>query len=51
MIIALFGYILCNGIGMQAVVWLIGPEVLPLAIRGPATSLAAVTLWEGAGLP
>ncbi|MEI5033261.1 sugar porter family MFS transporter [Streptomyces sp. S1A(2023)] len=44
-IIALFGYILCNGIGMQAVVWLIGPEVLPLAIRGPATSLATVTLW------
>lgn len=44
-IIALFGYILCNGIGMQAVVWLIGPEILPLAVRGPATSLATVTLW------
>lgn len=44
-ITALFGYILCNGIGMQAVVWLIGPEILPLAIRGPATSLATVTLW------
>ncbi|WP_322983347.1 sugar porter family MFS transporter [Streptomyces sp. S584] len=44
-IIALFGHILCNGIGMQAVVWLIGPEILPLAVRGPATSLATVTLW------
>ncbi|MEV0846204.1 sugar porter family MFS transporter [Streptomyces sp. NPDC049954] len=44
-IIALFAYILCNGIGIQAVVWLIGPEVLPLSVRGPATSLATLTLW------
>lgn len=44
-IVALFGYILFNGIGMQAVVWLIGPEILPLSVRGPATSLATVTLW------
>ncbi|MFD6415273.1 sugar porter family MFS transporter [Streptomyces sp. NPDC060194] len=44
-IVALFAYILCNGIGMQAVVWLIGPEILPLGVRGPATGLATVTLW------
>jgi sugar porter (SP) family MFS transporter len=44
-IVALFGYILFNGIGIQAVVWLIGPEILPLSVRGPATSLATVTVW------
>ncbi|MFH8533495.1 MFS transporter [Streptomyces tendae] len=44
-IVALFAYILFNGIGIQAVVWLIGPEILPLSLRGPATSLAAVTPW------
>lgn len=44
-IVALFAYILFNGIGIQAVVWLIGPEILPLSVRGPATSLATVTLW------
>ncbi|MDG9722895.1 sugar porter family MFS transporter [Streptomyces sp. NPDC057363] len=44
-IIALFAYILFNGIGIQAVVWLIGPEIVPLSVRGPATSLATVTLW------
>ncbi|MGC9477613.1 sugar porter family MFS transporter [Streptomyces sp. WG4] len=44
-ITALFAYILFNGIGIQAVVWLIGPEILPLSVRGPATSLATVTLW------
>lgn len=44
-ILALFAYILFNGVGIQAVVWLIGPEILPLSVRGPATSLATVTLW------
>ncbi|MEV8596329.1 sugar porter family MFS transporter [Streptomyces sp. NPDC052012] len=44
-IVALFAYILFNGIGIQAVVWLLGPEILPLSVRGPATSLATVTLW------
>ncbi|MEV8565160.1 sugar porter family MFS transporter [Streptomyces sp. NPDC051322] len=44
-ITALFAYILCNGIGMQSVVWLIGPEILPLSVRGPATSLATLTVW------
>lgn len=45
MIGALFAYILFNGIGMQSVVWLIAPEILPLAVRGPATSLATLTVW------
>ncbi|MGX1311766.1 sugar porter (SP) family MFS transporter [Streptomyces calvus] len=44
-IVSLFAYILFNGIGIQAVVWLIGPEILPLRVRGPATSLATVTVW------
>ncbi|MGW5733396.1 MULTISPECIES: sugar porter family MFS transporter [Streptomyces] len=44
-IVALFAYIFFNGVGMQAVVWLIGPEILPLSVRGPATSLATVTVW------
>ncbi|MET7315291.1 MULTISPECIES: sugar porter family MFS transporter [Streptomyces] len=44
-IIALFVYILCNGIGMQSVVWLIAPEILPLGVRGPATSLATLCVW------
>ncbi|MFJ5521298.1 sugar porter family MFS transporter [Streptomyces griseoluteus] len=44
-IISLFAYILFNGIGMQSVVWLIGPEILPLSVRGPATSLATLTVW------
>ncbi|MFC8102273.1 MFS transporter [Streptomyces sp. NPDC057363] len=44
-IVALFAYILFAGIGIQAVVWLIGPEIVPLSVRGPATSLATVTLW------
>ncbi|SEB55804.1 sugar porter family MFS transporter [Streptomyces melanosporofaciens] len=44
-IIALFAYILFNGIGMQSVVWLIAPEILPLRVRGPATSLATLTVW------
>ncbi|HEV7933778.1 MAG TPA: sugar porter family MFS transporter [Actinomadura sp.] len=44
-VLALFAYILANGIGMQAVVWLIGPEILPLSVRGPATSLGTTTLW------
>ncbi|MCH6159421.1 sugar porter family MFS transporter [Streptomyces marispadix] len=44
-IIALFAYIFLNGAGMQAVVWLIGPEVLPLAVRGPAMSVATTAVW------
>ncbi|GHF75596.1 hypothetical protein GCM10018787_25420 [Streptomyces thermodiastaticus] len=44
-ITALFVYILCNGIGMQSVVWLIAPEILPLGVRGPATSLATLSVW------
>jgi sugar porter (SP) family MFS transporter len=44
-VLGLFAYILFNGIGMQSVVWLIGPEILPLAVRGPATSLATVSVW------
>ncbi|WP_282107443.1 MFS transporter [Streptomyces sp. b94] len=31
---------------MQSVVWLIAPEILPLSVRGPATSLATLTVWE-----
>ncbi|WP_157975624.1 sugar porter family MFS transporter [Brachybacterium sp. YJGR34] len=42
---SLFAYILFNGIGMQAVVWLIGPEILPLSIRGPGVSLSTLSLW------
>ncbi|GAA0449751.1 sugar porter family MFS transporter [Streptomyces olivaceiscleroticus] len=42
---ALFAYIFLNGASMQAVVWLIAPEVLPLAVRGPATSAATATVW------
>ncbi|MBQ1095381.1 MFS transporter [Streptomyces sp. b94] len=37
---------LLTGIGMQSVVWLIAPEILPLSVRGPATSLATLTVWE-----
>ncbi|MFJ7773277.1 MFS transporter [Streptomyces sp. NPDC097107] len=44
-IAALFAHILFNGIGMQSVVWLIAPEILPLSVRGPATSLATLTVW------
>lgn len=44
-ILGLFAYILCNGIGMQSVVWLLGPEVLPLRVRGPAMSLATLSVW------
>jgi sugar porter (SP) family MFS transporter len=44
-ILGLFAYILCNGIGMQSVVWLIGPEIVPLAVRGPATSLGTISVW------
>lgn len=44
-VLALFGYIFLNGAGMQTAVWLIGPEVLPLAVRGPATSLATTAVW------
>lgn len=44
-IVSLFAYILFNGIGMQSVVWLIAPEILPLSVRGPATSLATLTVW------
>lgn len=44
-VLALFAYIFLNGASMQAVVWLIGPEVLPLAVRGPAMSLATTAVW------
>jgi sugar porter (SP) family MFS transporter len=44
-ILGLFAYILFNGIGMQSVVWLIGPEIVPLAVRGPATSLGTISVW------
>lgn len=44
-ILGLFAYILFNGIGMQSAVWLIGPEIVPLAVRGPATSLGTVSVW------
>ncbi|WP_051831221.1 sugar porter family MFS transporter [Streptomyces violens] len=44
-VLALFAYIFLNGAGMQTVVWLLAPEVLPLAVRGPATSLATTTVW------
>jgi hypothetical protein len=33
-VLSLFAYIFLNGASMQAVVWLIGPEILPLAVRG-----------------
>lgn len=44
-VLALFAYIFLNGAGMQSVVWLLAPEVLPLSVRGPATSLATTTVW------
>ncbi|WP_181138498.1 sugar porter family MFS transporter [Streptomyces sp. Ru73] len=44
-VLALFAYIFLNGAGMQTVVWLLAPEVLPLSVRGPATSLATTTVW------
>ncbi|MGW0605379.1 sugar porter family MFS transporter [Streptomyces sp. NPDC002640] len=44
-VLSLFAYILFNGIGIQSVVWLIAPEILPLAVRGPATSLATLAVW------
>ncbi|KAF4407220.1 MULTISPECIES: sugar porter family MFS transporter [Streptomyces] len=44
-ILSLFAYILFNGIGIQSVVWLIAPEILPLAVRGPAASLATLSVW------
>ncbi|MGW4271158.1 MFS transporter [Streptomyces seoulensis] len=46
-IIALFAYILCDGIGMRSGVWLIAPGILPLGVRGPATSLATPAVWGG----
>ncbi|MFF8952825.1 hypothetical protein ACF09I_29025 [Streptomyces sp. NPDC014940] len=43
-----------NGIGMQSigmrsVVWLIAPEILPLSVRGPATSSSMIPRsgWTG----
>jgi sugar porter (SP) family MFS transporter len=44
-VLSLFAYIFLNGASMQAVVWLLGPEVLPLAVRGPAMSLATTAVW------
>ncbi|GGX59668.1 sugar porter family MFS transporter [Streptomyces minutiscleroticus] len=44
-VLSLLAYILFNGIGMQSVVWLIAPEILPLSVRGPATSLATLSVW------
>ncbi|MFD7921341.1 sugar porter family MFS transporter [Streptomyces sp. NPDC059740] len=44
-VLALFAYVFLNGAGIQSVVWLLAPEVLPLSVRGPATSLATATVW------
>ncbi|UNS95557.1 sugar porter family MFS transporter [Streptomyces tubbatahanensis] len=44
-ILGLFAYIFLNGASMQAVVWLLAPEVLPLAVRGPGVSLATTAVW------
>nr|WP_275404903.1 MFS transporter [Streptomyces sp. SID10815] len=44
-IIALFACILCDGIGVRSEVWLIAPGVLPLGVRGPATSLPTPAVW------
>ncbi|GAA2343814.1 sugar porter family MFS transporter [Saccharopolyspora halophila] len=44
-VIGLLAYIAFNGGSIQVVVWLIGPEVFPLSVRGLAMSLASVTVW------
>ena len=44
-VISLLSYIAFNGSSIQVVVWLIGPEIFPLGIRGVAMSLASVTVW------
>ena len=44
-VLALFAYIFFNGAGMQTAVWLIAPEVLPLSVRGPSTSMATASVW------
>lgn len=42
---SLLAYIGFNGASIQVVVWLIGPEIFPLGIRGSAMGLAAITVW------
>lgn len=44
-IVGLIAYIAFNGGSIQVVVWLLGPEVFPLSVRGVAMSLASVAVW------
>jgi sugar porter (SP) family MFS transporter len=44
-IVGLIAYIAFNGGSIQVVVWLIGPEVFPLSVRGVAMSLVSVAVW------
>ncbi|MFC7344166.1 sugar porter family MFS transporter [Saccharopolyspora griseoalba] len=44
-VVGLISYIAFNGGSIQVVVWLIGPEVFPLSVRGLAMSLASVAVW------
>ena len=44
-VVGLIAYIAFNGGSIQVVVWLIGPEVFPLSVRGLAMSLASVAVW------
>jgi MFS family permease len=38
-------FMMFNSGGIQVVGWLLGAEMFPLSMRGPATSLHAATLW------
>jgi len=41
----MIGYIVCFGIGLGPVVWLLISEIYPTKIRGQAMSLATLSLW------
>ncbi|WP_342659244.1 sugar porter family MFS transporter (plasmid) [Sphingomonas sp. NY01] len=41
----LLGFMLFNAGGIQVCGWLLGAEMFPLAVRGPATALHAAMLW------
>lgn len=44
-VVSLLAYIFFNGASIQVAVWLIGPEIFPLAVRGASMSLASATVW------
>lgn len=41
----LLAFMMFNSGGIQVVGWLLGAEMFPLSLRGPATSLHAAMLW------